>query len=270
MRKYLPLCILAAIGFVWTSRIYAQIVINEFSSNSDPEWIELYNASSDTVDLSGWKLSDAYPPPNLLTGTISAHGFFVFEKSSGWLNNSGGDTITLKNISDTAVDSLEYGKSTSVVGTPGSDTSAGRTPDGSSVWTNNLTWSKLASNPVSTPTHTPSPTLTPTPQPTSTPIPTHTPQPTNTQAPPPTPTHSTTPSLTPRSSSEESMIQESSEEGTLGVFSASPASGASQSGVLASVKPLIISMLLVSVGCALLAVVFVWKKREAMSSSQEA
>lgn len=48
--------------FVWIGLLLvpkaalAQVVLNEFSSATNPEWVELYNPSSDTVSLEGWTL----------------------------------------------------------------------------------------------------------------------------------------------------------------------------------------------------------------------
>ena len=40
--------------FAFPSNINAQVVINEFSPESTPEWVELYNTSSETISLSGY------------------------------------------------------------------------------------------------------------------------------------------------------------------------------------------------------------------------
>ncbi|PIT88955.1 MAG: hypothetical protein COU27_02920, partial [Candidatus Levybacteria bacterium CG10_big_fil_rev_8_21_14_0_10_36_7] len=40
---------------------YAQVVINEIGAfeSSDNEWVEVYNAGNEAVDLSGWKFFEA-------------------------------------------------------------------------------------------------------------------------------------------------------------------------------------------------------------------
>jgi len=164
--------IAAVIFLFFPEVVFARVVINEFSSNSDPEWVELYNNSDTSVDLNGWFLKDEAQPAKFLTTIIPARGYYVFENSNGWLNNSGGDTITLyDNASPSAqVDQVIYGKSGSEVGTPDPDKSAGRIPDGSSIWQNQLTWTKgtpNSSSPTSTPQPTPTPISTPTDTPTS-------------------------------------------------------------------------------------------------------
>ena len=77
------------IFLLFPSKTLAQVVINEFSSKGDTEWIELFNSSASSVDLTGWTLSDAKKPPEALTGSIEAAGYFVFEKGKGWLNDGG-------------------------------------------------------------------------------------------------------------------------------------------------------------------------------------
>ncbi len=239
----------------------ADVVINEFSSNSSDEWIELYNTSSSPIDLTGWQLSDASNPPEPLSGTIAANGFFVFDKpGGGWLNNSGGDTITLKDAASSVQDSITYGQSGSPVGTPDADKSAGRTPNGSSVWTNNLTWTKLANNPSPTPTPTPTPTSAPDPTATPTPGPTATPTPppvtpTPTKVPTKKPTVTPTPTLTP--------TLEATPSGEVLGTTPEPTPEATPSGNL---KPIIISLLFVGTGLVLLAILFIFQKPELLQA----
>src|SRR4051812_32735308 len=63
------------------------IVINEVESNGcvPGDWVELYNAGSTTVDVSGWKLLDndnAHVPYVIPAGTsIVAGGFLVLEEA---------------------------------------------------------------------------------------------------------------------------------------------------------------------------------------------
>ncbi|MDP3888846.1 MAG: lamin tail domain-containing protein [bacterium] len=196
MKKILISLTALILFLVYPKSAFANIYINEFSSNSSQEWVELYNDSSSSVDLSGWSLKDDSNPGKNLSGTITGNGYFIYE-STNWLNNSGGDSITLfDNASPSAqIDQIIFGKSGSVVGTPDSDKSAGRTPNGSSLWENNLTPSKNAANPQPAPTSTPTPaesTPTPTPTPVD-PTPTSKPSPTPTKKPTPTPTLEPTP-----------------------------------------------------------------------------
>ena len=184
--------------FAFPPSVSAQIVINEFSSNSDTEWVELYNLTADSIDLTDWKLQDEAQDPKTLMGSIPGQGFFIFENPSGWLNNSGGDTITLKNSTDVVINSIHYG-SGGVVSVPDSDKSAGRVPNASENWQNNLTWTKGSANPDPTPSPTPSSTEAATSAPTASPTatPTKTPSPISTKSPTPKPTKTATPSSSP-------------------------------------------------------------------------
>ncbi len=89
--------------------VHAQsVVINEIgwmgTSISEDEWIELYNASGNAVDVTGWTLVATDGTPNItLSGVIAAHGYFLLERTddttiadilaqqiySGSLGNSG-------------------------------------------------------------------------------------------------------------------------------------------------------------------------------------
>lgn len=198
--KLLAFAFVLILFFYSTDSVFAQVIINEFSSSSNPEWIEFYNFSATAIDLTGWSISDASHAPKPLVGTIEPSGYFVFESLEGWLNNSGSDTITLKNGVN-EINSVVYG-SGGIVGIPAFDKSAGRVPDNSSEWQNNLAWTKGSPNPSPTPTPTSTPTPTPTPSPTPSPTTasTATPTPTPTKTPTPTPTKSPTskPTSTPR------------------------------------------------------------------------
>lgn len=66
------------------------VVVNEILANSgaDPDWIELYNRSSEAVDISGWFLSDSeteLAKYRIPTGTtIPANGYLVFYEDSNF------------------------------------------------------------------------------------------------------------------------------------------------------------------------------------------
>lgn len=154
--------------FIFFSKTFAQVVINEFSSSSDPEWIEIYNTNEETINLTGWTLEDRAQKSFIyLDGCVPAKGFRKFEKTN-WLNN-GGDDILLKNDQKETIDSLTYGDD-NLVESPGEIQSAGRNPDGGDLW-------EIFDNPspqndscvLSTPTPSPSLTDPPTPTPQVTP-----------------------------------------------------------------------------------------------------
>jgi hypothetical protein len=84
------------------------VLINEIAwagtrASSSDEWIELMNTTHDSIDLTGWTLSDGGDMQIILSGSIAAHGFYLLERSddnsvadvgadriySATLNNSG-------------------------------------------------------------------------------------------------------------------------------------------------------------------------------------
>ncbi|MFI5240822.1 MAG: lamin tail domain-containing protein [Microgenomates group bacterium] len=207
MKKLIVFIVFSICLFSFPSIVKAQVVINEFSSNSDPEWIELYNTTSSPIDITGWTLQDEAQAPKSLSGTISANGYFVFENPSGWLNNSGSDSIILKDSAIILIDSIHYG-SGGVVAIPDADKSAARVPNGSSNWQNNLSWTKGASNPESTPTPSPTSIPTPTLSPTQTSTPTSMPSALPTKSPTPTPSKipSPTPTQTPNTTNQPEVL----------------------------------------------------------------
>ncbi|MDO8669724.1 MAG: lamin tail domain-containing protein [Candidatus Buchananbacteria bacterium] len=86
------------------------IVINEFVSDpadGQKEWIELYNNTTSTINLSGLLLKDGVGTISILSGDILPHDFKTFELSSSKLNNSG-DKVVL-NYQDAVIDQVTYG-----------------------------------------------------------------------------------------------------------------------------------------------------------------
>jgi len=103
------------------------LLINEIAwagtlASSNDEWIELYNQTGQPIQLEGWLLTDGKDIQISLTGVISAHGFFLLERTddmtianisadqiySGGLNNSG-ETLWLKDPSAATIDSANSG-----------------------------------------------------------------------------------------------------------------------------------------------------------------
>lgn len=128
------------------------VVINEFlpapSSTYTEEWIELYNPTSSTLDLSGYKLDDitsggtsAFTIPS--GTTIPANGFIVFYASTTNIAlNNGGDTCNFLSPSNQVLDSKIY---TSIA----YDTSIARETDGGSTWVTDDTPTPNESNSAS-------------------------------------------------------------------------------------------------------------------------
>lgn len=156
------------INFIFPSFSFASPQINEFSSSSTDDWIEIYNPDSASVDLSAYRIRDSSENNKLdLSGSLAPMSFIVFD----WANklNNGGDIIKLVLISDdSSVDQVTYGNQGGLIA-PDINQSAGRISDGNGNWTIFSTQSKNASNnsssvftpPTPTPSKTPTPTKTP-------------------------------------------------------------------------------------------------------------
>lgn len=100
------------------------VVINEVAwagslDNSNDEWIELYNPTSQSVDLSGWYVEDDYTDKyTIVSGAISSHGYFLIEDNENAVASvtadaviglslaNSGDSLILKNASGSVIDSV--------------------------------------------------------------------------------------------------------------------------------------------------------------------
>lgn len=89
--------------------VISEILPNPSTDESSDEFIELYNKSSEAVDLTDWLLSDATSKTYTLSGSISAKHYLAFYRSDTnlALNNSG-DTVELYHPDGVLTDSIEY------------------------------------------------------------------------------------------------------------------------------------------------------------------
>lgn len=110
------------------------VVLNEIHPGNQ-SYVELYNTSSTTVDLSGWQIR-SNDGTELLSGTIAAGSIQAFDLETD-LDRSD-DRILLTNGSQTLVDQLTYGDSAGAT-LPGVDLNRSllRTPNGASAWVSN-------------------------------------------------------------------------------------------------------------------------------------
>jgi len=122
------------------------LLLNEFvpdpQSTFTDEWVEIYNPSGASINLTGWTLKDIALSARSLTslGSISAGGRVVYEDSGdGWLNNGSAETLQLKDPSGRIIDAHSYTGSSP-------DTSIGRENDGANTWKNCTTPTKNATN----------------------------------------------------------------------------------------------------------------------------
>jgi len=166
---WLKLLILLLIYFTLPSLSLAAdplIKITNYSSNSSPEWVEIQNQSSESVDITGWKIKDANNIDTddfILSGCLSSLGYLtVIRDSDGWLNNSN-ETISLLDQQSSLVDQISYtnGKTESSYHQDNTCTFTPTPIPPTQTPTPTLTPTQIPNSP--TPTPIPSSTITPTP-----------------------------------------------------------------------------------------------------------
>lgn len=82
--------------------------INEFSAKGT-EWVELYNPTTSTVDLTGWIIHSVYDgDTNDLSGSIAPGGYAVFFMSPTVFSNTGDSVFLVSDMGDT-IDYVYYG-----------------------------------------------------------------------------------------------------------------------------------------------------------------
>jgi hypothetical protein len=124
--------------------VHAEVLISEiawmgYQGDANNEWIELYNSSSSSVDLSGWVLVASDGSPSItLSGSIGALSYFLLERTddasvpgvsanliyAGALGNTG-ETLILKNKNGVSVDTVTGGTGWENIG---GDVLTGETP----------------------------------------------------------------------------------------------------------------------------------------------
>jgi hypothetical protein len=162
MARLAPVVAVLSVAAVLATPAWSQVVLNELmpdpASDWSPtdgneeygsledEWLEIFNAGSEAVDVTGWRLRDAVSDSSWrfgFTGVLGPGEFFVvygneaydWEDANGYAKNglslnNAGDTITLVSADlVTVVDAVTYAG-----GDIGDDRSWGRVPDGSPNW----------------------------------------------------------------------------------------------------------------------------------------
>jgi hypothetical protein len=98
-------------GLAWAASP-GSVVINEVAwagsaDSANDEWIELYNTTSRSVDLTGWHISDDQGADTYaLSGTISANGYYLIEDSESVVQPIAADAVinvSLSNSGDSLV-----------------------------------------------------------------------------------------------------------------------------------------------------------------------
>jgi len=189
---------------VGTTSNPGDILINEVQydppqSGTDAawEWVELYNPTNATVDLSGWTIGDNAGGDTVPALSLPSGGFAIIAATANFSDNfpgcgctivymadgaignglsNTGDRVVLKDSAGTTIDAVSYGTDTTYTTLP--DVAAGhsleRSPAGGS-FVDNPNPSPCPSYSTATATPSPTPTATPSPSPTSTSTPTASP-----------------------------------------------------------------------------------------------
>jgi hypothetical protein len=120
-----------------------RVVANEVESSGGVpgDWIELYNDSPTTADVSGWRLLDSddthvYVLP--AGTTIAGGGYLVVDEASLDFGLGGADSVRVQDASGAAVDSYSW--------TAHAVTTYGRCPDGSGAFQTTTTTTKGGAN----------------------------------------------------------------------------------------------------------------------------
>ena len=108
---------------------FNDIVVNEIMYaplTGEPEWIELFNRTSNTINLKNWKISDAVSTITITTQDryVPANTFVVISRDSSILNyynvpaeiivtniptlNNTGDAVVIKDFNGIKIDSVSY------------------------------------------------------------------------------------------------------------------------------------------------------------------
>ncbi len=118
------------------------VVINEVawagsSDNSNDEWIELYNPTNQSVDLSGWYVEDdGSTKYQIASGSVSAHGYFLIEDNESAVSNVIADAViglSLANAGDSLILKDNLGNIIDTVNAGGAAWYAGNATDKSSM-----------------------------------------------------------------------------------------------------------------------------------------
>jgi len=133
-KKRIFFLLLGAIIFLFlTPAVFGQdVIINEFSALSSPEWVELYNRGREIISLVGWEIRDGTTTNKVdLTGLICPFSFRVFYFTKSILNNDG-DEIRLINNAEKEINKIIY--FSELIPACSATQSVGRKPDGGDLW----------------------------------------------------------------------------------------------------------------------------------------
>jgi hypothetical protein len=92
------------VNFAVTCTEPGSIIFNEIMpdptsvADANGEWIELYNGTSQAIDLSGWVITNDFGEQCTLTGQVGAGGYFVAARNTDPLQNGGVFGATACNV----------------------------------------------------------------------------------------------------------------------------------------------------------------------------
>ena len=116
--------------------VTADVKLNEIMSTGDPDWIELHNAGTQAIDLTGYALKDSNTKWIIPNVTIPAGGHVTFDcdgrdenGSTSFKISSGGESISLFNPADELIDEVTTPDMAAQVGL-----TYGREVDSGDVW----------------------------------------------------------------------------------------------------------------------------------------
>lgn len=113
------------------------LIINEFVSDADEEWVEIFNPYNNVIPLSGWTIRDgSRKQTGLPDQLLGMEQYVVIKNPLGKLNNTG-DTIELLDPTGATIDSVVYG--TDTIPIPKNPYSLARDADGEWVVTVSVT-----------------------------------------------------------------------------------------------------------------------------------
>lgn len=91
--------------------IMGSVLITELypiPKSGEEEFVELFNRTSESIDLTYWYISDGSGSKTILSGSLSSLTYKIIEKPKGSLNNAG-DLLSLYAANDMLIDKVAYG-----------------------------------------------------------------------------------------------------------------------------------------------------------------
>jgi hypothetical protein len=126
--RSLILALLLLPAWAQGSVVVSEVAWMGSADSPNDEWLELYNAGGEDVDLAGWTLSDGASVSITLSGTLGSNRYAVLERTddgsapgaafliyTGALPNTGA-TLTLRNAAGTVIDSVVGGSDWQQIG----------------------------------------------------------------------------------------------------------------------------------------------------------